>query len=188
MKTPVRIPETGCIVRRNEAQHRFLKSCNRVAFALPISPSSARNRRVKLLERTGFEFGMVAIKRISIGLSLALYLVATTAVHALHNHATSECCCHGGHASCCADDGEDDAHDDAAAGLNGSTHGGQPSHPVDCEDSCFACRFLAAKSIAPVAVAIIERCEIVRPLDPPRPVLALAAQPDLPLSRGPPAV
>jgi hypothetical protein len=131
---------------------------------------------------------MVALKRISIIWSLALYLVATTAVHALHNHSTSECCCcHDVRGFCCADGGEADDHDDAP-GLNGSPHGTPPFHPANCEDSCFACRFLAAKSIAPVAVAIIERSEFVRPVDPPRLIFTLPVRRDLPLSRGPPTV
>jgi len=130
---------------------------------------------------------MVALKRISVVLSLALYLVATTAVHALHNHSTSECCCHGVHGLGCAEDGEADDRHDCASPLKGSTHEAAPFHSGDCEDSCFACRFLAAKSIASVAVAIVERSEAICPLDPPQPVFTPLARPDLPLSRGPPA-
>jgi hypothetical protein len=136
---------------------------------------------------------MVALKRISVALSLALYLVATTAVHALHNHATSECCCHGAHGLGCAEDGESDPcpHEPCHHGhchdrLCDSTQEAPPAHSGDCEDSCFACRFLAAKSIAAVAVAIVERSEVFCPVDPPQPVFTPLAQPDLPLSRGPP--
>jgi hypothetical protein len=139
---------------------------------------------------------MVALKRISVALSLALYLVATTAVHALHNHSTSECCCHGEHGLGCAEDGESGqgrhCHGDpchcchGASVPKGSAHEAPPAHSRDCEDSCFACRFLAAKSIATVAVAIVERSEVFCPLDPPQPVFTPLAQPDLPLSRGPP--
>jgi hypothetical protein len=127
---------------------------------------------------------MVALRRISVVLSLALYLVATTAVHALHNHSTSDCCDHAEHGHCCADDGDCD---DCPSVAQDSTHAGPPLHSRHCEDSCFACRFLAAKSIAPVAVTIVEHSEIVRPLDPPRYVFVSPVGPDLPPSRGPPA-
>lgn len=128
---------------------------------------------------------MVTLKRISVVFSLAFYLLATTAVHALHNHSTSECCCHDVHGFSCEGG---DHHNDDAPGLNGLRHDAPPFHPAHCEDSCFACRFLAAKSIAPVAVAIIEDSEIVRLVDPPRPIFAPAARRDLPHSRGPPAI
>jgi hypothetical protein len=129
---------------------------------------------------------MVALKRISVALSLALYLVATTAVHALHKHPTSDCCCHGAHGLGCAEDGESDDCHHCASVPNGSTHEAPPPHSGDCEDSCFACRFLAAKSIAPVAVAIVERSEVICPLNPHQPVFTPLARRDLPLSRGPP--
>jgi hypothetical protein len=130
---------------------------------------------------------VVGIKRISVFLSLALYLVATTAVHALHDHSTSDGCCHGVHALCCAEDGESDDCHHCASDHKGSTHQAPRPHSGGCEDSCFACRFLAAKSIAPVAVAIVERCEVIRPVDPPQPVFTPLVRVDLPLSRGPPA-
>jgi hypothetical protein len=136
---------------------------------------------------------MVARKRISVVLSLALYLVATTAVHALHNHSTSECCCHSVHGLGSAEDGEADhchhclGHHGASV-PNGSAHEDSPPHSGDCEDSCFACRFLAAKSIAPVAVAMVERCEVFCPVDPPQPVFTPLVRPQQPLSRGPPLV
>lgn len=130
---------------------------------------------------------MVALKRISVVLSLALYLVATTAVHALHNHSASDRCRHGLHDLCCAEASECDGCPACASVHQYSTHEAPLPHSGGCEDSCFACRFLAAKSIAPIAVAIVEHCEVICPIDPPRPVVAPLVRPDLPLSRGPPA-
>jgi hypothetical protein len=127
---------------------------------------------------------MVALKRISVALSLAAYLVATTAIHALHDHSGGEHCGRELHDLCGTAGESEGAH--AAADHEDVNRGGSPIHPADCEDSCFACRFLAAKSIAPVEVAVIEHIEIIRSLDPPQRAFTPLARPDLPLSRGPP--
>src|SRR5580704_4058897 len=135
---------------------------------------------------------MTSWKRISVVSSLAAYLLATTVVHALHDHSACDHCCpvaqtfsgtsdHGAcdcdrcHCDCCHCDASDDH----------SAHQGLPSRSADC-DHCFACRFLAVKSISPVAVVIVERSEPVRQLEPPQFVFAPVFRPDLPLSRGPP--
>src|ERR1700685_3455339 len=109
---------------------------------------------------------MSYFKRISVASSLAAYLLATTAVHALHDHSPCDHCCAGAqtfwrstqHGSCDSDRCHCDASDDHVA------HHGNPSHPADC-DHCFACRYLAVKSISPVAVAIVEPSEPVRRLE-----------------------
>jgi hypothetical protein len=132
---------------------------------------------------------MMALKRIAVVASLAAYLVATTAIHALHDHSGNDHCCHGLHGLCSTTDPVE--HDHAASAHDDATHDGSPIHrhhkPANHEDSCFACRILAAKSIAPVAVAIIETSEIIRPVDPPQRAFTPLVQPDRPLSRGPPA-
>jgi len=119
---------------------------------------------------------MVTAKRFSVVVALAGYLLATTAVHLLHDHSAANHRCGeaAGHATC----------DDGMAGP----HSGHGSPVSDCEDSCFACRFLAAKSIAPVLVTVAVRVEVVRPIKRPLPVFTPAERPSLPLSRGPPCV
>jgi hypothetical protein len=127
---------------------------------------------------------MVALKRFLVALSLAAYFVATTAIHALHDHSGADHCCHELHGLCRTAGESEGAH--AATGHEDINRGGSPIHPADCEDTCFACRFLAAKSIAPVVVAVIEHIEVIRPLDPPQWTFTPLVRPDLPLSRGPP--
>ncbi len=130
---------------------------------------------------------MTFLKRISVVSSLAAYLLATTVVHALHDHSPCDHCCTGAQTfgqstnqgSCDADRCHCDASDDHLA------HHGIPSHSADCEH-CFACRFLAVKSISPVAFAIVEQSEAVWQIEPPLYLFAPVLRADLPLSRGPP--
>src|SRR5271167_4363285 len=98
---------------------------------------------------------MIDRKRISVAFSLAAYLLATTVVHALHDHsATGDC--HSESQACAG------ASCDPAEHHDSPSHSGAPSHSGDCEDSCFACRFLAVKSIAAVAVEVAEQTEILQ--------------------------
>jgi hypothetical protein len=119
---------------------------------------------------------MVNEKRFSVAISLAGYLLAATAIHFLHDHSAGGHCCGevAGHVDC--DDGPSHPH---------SGHG---FPPINCEDSCFACRFHAVKSIAPVIATVVEQIEVVRLVEWSRPVFTPGERPALPLSRGPPRV
>jgi hypothetical protein len=140
---------------------------------------------------------MACWKRISVVSSLAAYLLATTAVHALHDHSSGDTCCseHRSGEHGCAEteavsgsanrDACDCDHCHSHAANDHSAHGRLPSQSPDCEH-CFACRFLAVKSISPVAFAIVEQSEAVRQIEPCGYLSAPVVRPDLPLSRGPP--
>jgi hypothetical protein len=126
---------------------------------------------------------MSRLQRISVVFSLAGYLLATTAVHALHDHSAS--CANelstgfsALHAEHC--DGSD------GANCNDPADHGRPGSPSSCEDSCFACRFLAAKTIVPAIVVPVERFETVCQLEPTPPESAPSAQFECALCRGPP--
>jgi hypothetical protein len=140
---------------------------------------------------------MIDSKRISVAFSLATYLLATTVVHALHDHsATGNCrsesqACLGPGSTCPGcDPAEFDAchgqQCDAANAGHRSAHHDSPSHSDNCEDSCFACRFLAAKSIAADDVEVVQRTEVLRQVVPRPCISAPVVRPDLPFSRGPP--
>jgi hypothetical protein len=127
---------------------------------------------------------MLRSKRISVAWSLAGYLLATAAVPALHDHSA-----HAHHGLACveangehADEGTNDG------GLNG--HDGQHRHsqvPAPCDDSCFACRLLAVKCVAPATLVVVESVGMVCLVEEtPRPFCP-AERLSLPLSRGPPA-
>ena len=107
---------------------------------------------------------------------LASYLLATTGIHALHDHSASEHCC-----TQTPDDREP-----THGGACDCDHHGSPLRPAAGEHSCFACRFLAVKSITPVVVTIVQQIEPFRPLRPLPVLAAEVVQADLPLSRGPP--
>jgi hypothetical protein len=126
---------------------------------------------------------MIEPKRISVVLSLAAYLLATTAVHALHDHSATENCRSEPQACAGAGSTSADCDSDESPGCLG--HHDSPSHS-DCEDSCFACRFLAAKSIAAVAVEIVQRSEVLQQVAPPQGISVPVVRPYLPFSRGPP--
>src|SRR5579872_4193977 len=134
---------------------------------------------------------MCCLRRISVVLSLVAYLFATTAISALHNHSAGDPCCSGLDATFAACDPDDacgrHAHDcDSAHAANGSAQHGFPARSHDHERTCFACRFLAAKAIVSVAVAVDERTEVLRQVEPRQHVFASAVRPELPFSRGPP--
>jgi hypothetical protein len=131
---------------------------------------------------------MACWKRISVVSSLAAYLLATTAVHALHDHSDRDHCSaeappflgSANRNACECDHGHSHAASDHAA------HNRLPSPFPDC-DHCFACRFLAVKAISAVGFAIVEQSEAVRQIEPREYLSAPVFRPDLPLSRGPPS-
>jgi hypothetical protein len=140
---------------------------------------------------------VICSKRVSVVSSLVAYLLATTFVHALHDHSTGGHCCGESHACAAlgATHAECDPADsegchrpggDSANASHGSAHHDAPSRPDDRESSCFACRFLAAKSIAPVAVAVVEWNEALHQAEPRQHIFAPVVRPELPFSRGPP--
>ena len=117
---------------------------------------------------------MIEAKRISVAFSLAAYLLATTAVHALHDHSAAGHCCH--NELSCDDGAFPTEHGDCADACDESARHDGHSSPTNCEDSCFACRFLAAKAMPAAVVLPVDRLETVCQLEvlPP----ALAPQPD----------
>jgi hypothetical protein len=119
---------------------------------------------------------MVKAKRFSVAISLAGYLLAATAIHFLHDHSAGGHCCGeaAGHFGC-----EDET---------SHSHAGHGVPLTNCEDSCFACRFHAVKSIAPVVAAVVEQIEVVRLVEWSRPVFTPVERPALPVSRAPPCV
>lgn len=135
---------------------------------------------------------MVGLKRISVVLSLAGYLLATTAIHALHDHS---CWGHSASGHGCHDEASchRGAFDTNLANSSHSAevcddwaHHGRHSSPTNCEDSCFACRFLAVKSIVPAVVLPVERCETVCQLEIAPCAWVPLAQVECFLCRGPP--
>ena len=132
---------------------------------------------------------MVGSKRISVVLSLAGYLLATTAIHALHDHSSWG---HSAAGHCCHDElscqvGAFDDHGSHSADACDDAAGrSQHSSPSNCEDSCFACRFLAAKTIAPAVVLPVERFETVCQLEIAPRALVPITQIECSLCRGPP--
>jgi hypothetical protein len=124
---------------------------------------------------------MFRSKRFFTVLSLAGYLLATTAIHALHDHSCSD---HSASGLCC----QHESAADSAHACDESAHHGGHSAPTNCEDSCFACRFLAAKSIVPAVVLPVERFETVCPVEALPLVSPLLVPIECSFCRGPPAV
>jgi hypothetical protein len=134
---------------------------------------------------------MTSCKRISAVGSLAAYLLASTALHALHDHSAPEhswgdCNCDS--AACCLDD-ECACHcgeADEASAVVAPSADPSPCPPVGAKHICFACRLLAVKSIAPVAVVVAEQSDVVRQAQPQPQTFVAVLRPLLPVSRGPP--
>jgi hypothetical protein len=132
---------------------------------------------------------MIRLRRIPVVLSLVAYLFATTVVHALHDHSTAGHCsleCLGpapSHAEC--NSAESGGCADRCEVANPRCQGA-PSRSDNGEHFCFACRFLAAKSIVAVAVTIIERTEALHQVAPRQRILAPVLRPALVCTRGPP--
>ncbi len=178
--------------RQCAPKHNFEDSCDKVEIGVAIIWASARNgewpRASIALPRVRT---MCSLRRNSVVLSLVAYLFATTAIDALHNHSAGDPCCSDGDAICAVGDAEHSCglhtHDgDSALAANGSAHSGFPARSHDHERNCFACRFLAAKAIVSVAVAVVERTEVLHQVEQQQPLFAPTIRPDLPFSRGPP--
>ena len=128
------------------------------------------------------------MKRLSVISSLAAYLLAATAIHALHDHSAGGHCSHNelscdfgaSHAEHCKGSQSVDASDESAG------HHRQSS-PNNCEDSCFACSFLAVKSIVAAVVLPVERFETVCQLEPVQRAFVSSARIECSLCRGPPS-
>jgi hypothetical protein len=116
---------------------------------------------------------MLRVRRGWIACSLSAYLLAAMSVHFLHDHGDSHDHCPS--ACCTAGESPSAPHE----------HGECPAGP--CEDSCFACRFLAIHSIAPAVVAPVELVTAVEPVAEPHCRFVSAPRPALPLTRGPPS-
>jgi hypothetical protein len=127
---------------------------------------------------------MTRSKRILVALSLASYLLATTAIHALHDHSAAGHCCH--NELSCNDAASHTEHGDCADAYDESARHERHSPPTNCEDSCFACRFLAAKSLPAAVVLPVERLEAVCQLEVLPPAIAPFTQLECTLCRGPP--
>lgn len=126
----------------------------------------------------------MTFKRIAVALSLASYLLASTAIHALHDH--SGHCCHAGLP--CDGVALGHSHHDCSNSAEACHDAAdRPSSPANCEDSCFACRFVAAKTIVPAIVLPVERFETVCQVEPQEPGFAPLTQVECSLCRGPPS-
>ena len=114
---------------------------------------------------------MLKVRRGWVAFSLSAYLLAAMGVHFLHDHSGSHDRCLAG---CPTAESSSAPHSD----------GGCPAGP--CEDSCFACRFLAVQSIAPEIVVPAALIAVVESAPEPFCGLVSADGPALPLTRGPP--
>jgi len=128
---------------------------------------------------------MILSKRIQVVFSIVGYVLATTAVHALHDHSA-----HTHHNFACSGPATEEI---GEAPSPGSSDGGaehshhHPFAPTCCDESCFACRLLAVKCVASSPFAVIPSIApvylIEQPARPFFPVQRLSQ----PLSRGPPS-
>jgi hypothetical protein len=146
--------------------------CNSVAFWLPILAAAASTHgwfsRMVVPDLPT----MICSKRTSVVFSLVVYVLATSGIHAMHDHSALEHCC----VQC-----------KACAGPHaGMAHQRLPSRSTDRKHSCLACEYLAAKAIAAAAVTVVEQNEALYQVEPRQHILAPVIRPALPLSRGPP--
>jgi hypothetical protein len=126
---------------------------------------------------------MMTFKRIAVALSLASYLLASTAIHALHDHSG-----HCGHAGLSCDGAAcHQGHHDGPSSADACHDAADRHSPNNCEDSCFACRFVAAKTIVPAIVLPVERFQTVCQVEPQAPSFAPLTQVECSLCRGPPS-
>lgn len=133
---------------------------------------------------------MVGYKRVSVVLSLAGYLLATTSVHWLHDHSAAAGCCDAagpaGH-ECCQESADAcPCHQGTHEHADHNSPHRPPCPPRNCEDTCSACRLMAVKSIAPVVVVAVPWIAPLYQAETPRLLIISALEPNLPLSRGPP--
>jgi hypothetical protein len=132
---------------------------------------------------------MIRAKRFPAVFSIVGYLLATTAVQALHDHSG-----HAHHCRQCHVTSEDgtaaDEIGDACCSDTGHDKTEHPlrhrSGPTSCDESCSACRLLAVKCVAPTLFTVVPSVAAVYLVElPARPFFPLQP-PSRPLSRGPP--
>jgi hypothetical protein len=114
---------------------------------------------------------MLTLRRTWVACALSAYLLAALSVHFMHQHGD----CHEHSAGVCS-----------PATFPSTPHQHEGSPAGSCEDSCFACRFLAIQSLAPAIVAPAAVVAVVEPLPEPCVRLVAADRLSLPLTRGPP--
>jgi hypothetical protein len=131
---------------------------------------------------------MMRSKRVKVVLSLVGYLLATVGVQALHDHSAHHCsgCTHEARDVAANADCNDCCAEGGHAGEDGDSHH-RPHGPTRCEDSCFACRLLAVKGVAPATFTVVENVGVVYLIERRVPAFYAPPRPSLPLSRGPPA-
>jgi hypothetical protein len=158
-------------------RRKFLEKLGRSGdFALYVFSAIARNEALNLAgilrPRTApGRLSMLRLRRGWVAVSLSAYVLAAMAVHFLHDHGAQHACC--------------PAESTAADSTSAPHHDGDcPGGP--CEDSCFACRYLAIQSIAPAVVTPAALMTVVEPVPEPKCKLVSADRPALQFSRGPP--
>jgi hypothetical protein len=163
----------NCRPRRREFPEKLGPSGD---FGLYVYSAIARNEALNRVghfapaHRTG-RLSMLRLRRGWVAVSLSAYVLAAMAVHFLHDHGAQHACC--------------PAESTAADSTSAPHHDGDcPGGP--CEDSCFACRYLAIQSIAPAIVAPAALITVVEPVPEPETKLVSADRPALQLTRGPP--
>jgi hypothetical protein len=127
---------------------------------------------------------MIRSKRIPVVFSIVGYLLATTAVHALHDHSG-----HAHHRLACS--GATTEEGGEASSRGGPDGGDEHSHhhpfgPTCCDESCFACRLLAVKCVAAASLAVILSIAPVYLIEQTARSFFPLQRPSQPLSRGPP--
>jgi hypothetical protein len=127
---------------------------------------------------------MIRLRRIPVVFSIVGYLLATTAVHALHDHSA-----HGHHSlgySGAATDEIGEVSSPPSPGGEGEHPHHHPSGPTSCDESCFACRLLAVKCVAAAPLVVVPSIAVVCPIAQPARSPLPFERPSQPLSRGPP--
>jgi hypothetical protein len=131
---------------------------------------------------------MICSKRVLVVSSLVAYLLATTSVQALHDHSgpAHHCSCCGGifESGVAPENRGEDCCAEHADGESGGSH--HHSGSKSCDESCFACRLLAVKGVAPTAFAVAPHITAVFQVEPRARSFFPLHRPSQPLSRGPP--
>jgi hypothetical protein len=127
---------------------------------------------------------MIRSKRIPVAFSIVGYLLATTALHALHDHSA-----HAHHSLACAgaatEESGEGSHLGSPDGEGDHSHH-HPFGPTCCDESCFACRLLAVKCVASAPLTVIPSIAPVCLIEQPARSFFPLQRPSQPLSRGPP--
>jgi hypothetical protein len=129
---------------------------------------------------------MIRSKRIPVVFSIVGYLLATTAVHALHDHSA-----HAHPSLACSGEAAEDRDEVFVFSPHSPDGEGEHSHhhpfgPTSCDDSCFACRLLAVKCVAAAPLVVVPSIAVVCPIAQPARSFFPFQRPTQPLSRGPP--